>query len=383
LLPLIFSSVQEYNLISVVRTLHTWRKPLFLITAGAAVISALLSLTLPTYYKASTVFYAASQDLFKPQKVFGYTQSDMYYYGGSEDIERLLTAATSHEVLAQLINEFGLYEHYRIRQGTEKSRHRVQQRLLDLYKISRTKYDAIEISIEDRDPELAAKMANRARDKINEVITGVIKGSQKDLIVSYREAITLKEHALVAIEDSLRKFQEKYGIYDPEAQSEFLSTLVTNVETRLVRERAILKSYKENRNIKGAQDSIGHLTARIAGLEQQRSLLTGVDTSESSPYSVQRFSEGMGRVELYDDAYRKAINALNIDREIVKQMEAAIALNVTAIHLIEEATVPVVKSRPRRSVLVIAVTFAAFVFSAFALLLYESVKEQDWSFLKW
>ncbi len=375
--------MQDYSLISLVRTLHSWRKPLVLVVIGVAVCSAIVSLLLPEYYRASTVFYAASQDLFKPQKVFGYTQSDMYYYGGSEDIERLLTAARSHQVVEHLINEFNLYDHYGIKQGSQKAAYRVRLRLLDLYKISRTKYDALEITVEDKDPEFAGRIANSARDKINSVITGVIKGSQKDLITSYHGAMLSKELALSAIEDSLHKFQSAFGIYDPEAQSEFLSTLMTSVETRLARERGTIRSYKENRGIKGSIDSIGHLTARIAGLEEQRNLLTGVDTAKSNPYNIERFTEGKGRVELYDDAYRKAINTLNLDREIIKQMEAAVALDVTAVHLIEEASAPVVRFRPRRSILVISATFAAFIFSVLGILLIESVKGQDWSFLRW
>jgi capsule polysaccharide export protein KpsE/RkpR len=254
---------------------------------------------------------------------------------------------------------------------------------MDLYKINRTKYDALEITVEDKDPEFAAKLANGARDKINAVITGVIKGSQKDLISSYHDAMTSKELALNAIEDSLHKFQSAFGIYNPEAQSEFLSTLMTSVETRLAQDRGMVQSYKNSRNIRGAIDSIGHLNARIAGLEEQRNLLTGVDTTGVSQYNIERFTEGKGRVELYDDAYKKAINTLNLDREILKQMAAAIALDVTAIHLIEEAVPPAIKFRPRRSLLVISAMFVAFIFSVLGILLLESTKGQDWSFLRW
>ena len=381
--PELLIRVQDYNLNSLIRTLHAWRKPLVYLTLGVAVFSALVSLLLPVYYLASTVFYAASQDLFKPQKVFGYSQTEMYYYGGSEDIERLLTAATSQQVVSHLVDTFDLYGHYKIKKGSSRAEYRVKQKLLDHYNIRRTKYDALEITVEDRDPELAAQIANAARNKINNVITSVIKGSQQGLVSSYREAILSKEDALSAIGDSLHKFQNAFGIYDPEAQSEFLSTLVTSVETRLVSEQAMLESYKKNRGIRGALDSIGRLTASIAGLEQQRNLLTGADTTIKSQYRVERFAEGKGRVELYGDAYDKAVNALNLDREILKQMEAALALDVPAVHLIEEASPPEVKHRPRRSLLVIAATFATCIFLVFGILIIESLKGQDWSFLRW
>lgn len=375
--------MQDYSLISLVRTLHAWRKPLVFVTFGVAVISAVVSLLVPVYYRASTTFYAASQDLYKPQKVFGYTQSDMYYFGGSEDVQRLLTTGVSNQVMDYLVNEFNLYDHYGIKKDSPRASHRVHKKLLSNYKIIRTKYDALEITVEDKDSVIAARLANGAREMLNNVITGIIKGSQHDLISSYREAITAKSLTLSAIEDSLSRVQTAYGIFDPAAQSEFLSTLVTSVETSLARDRAMLKSYKENRNIKGAVDSIGHLTAKIAGLEQQRNLMTGSDSLNNSAYNFARFTEGRSRVEFYDDAYKKAINSLNIDREMLKQMEAAVALDVTAVYLIEEAAVPDVRSRPQRSLLVIAAVFAAMIFMVFGILLFESVKEQDWSFLRW
>lgn len=375
---------QDFNLVSLVRTLHTWRKPLVFITGGAAVLAVIVTLLLPNFYKATTVFYAASQDLFKPQKVFGYNQTEMYYYGSGEDIQRVITAASSHQVLNHLIDTFNLYAHYDIKPGSKKAGHQIREKLLDRYKVMRTKYDAIELSVEDTDPEIAAAIANTARERINDVLTGIIKGSQREMITSYYGAISAKELALTAIEDTLQKFQAQYGIYDPVAQAEYLSTLVTTVETQLGRDRAALESFKKDRsNSKVARDTIPSLTARIAGLEMQRDILTGTDSTNQNVYNLERFAKGKGRVELYTDAHRKAIGTLNLDREMLKQMEAALSLDVTALHLVESAAIPGVKSRPRRSLIVIAVTAVVFLVTVFGILLVESFKSHDWSFLKW
>jgi capsule polysaccharide export protein KpsE/RkpR len=364
--------------------MHTWRKPLLGVTLAVAVLTAIISLLLPNYYKSTTIFYAASQDLFKPQKVFGYSQAEMYYYGGSEDIQRALTAATSHQVIDHLIREFNLYAHYKIKEDAPKASLKVRQELLEHYQVLRTKYDAIELSIEDRDPELAARMTNSARQKLNDTLAGIIKSSQRDLITSYGTALAAKESSLSAVEDSLRKFQKLFGIYDTEAQAEYLSTLITTVETRLVRERGALESYKKINNKRSAViDTIQSLDATIAGLEMQRDLLTGKDTSVQNAYSLDRFSEGKGRVEQYTDAYRKAINMLTVDKEMVKQMEAAVALDVTALHLVEEAPIPIKKAHPKRTIIVLAATCIAFVLTLLCVLLIESFKEEDWSFLKW
>jgi capsular polysaccharide biosynthesis protein len=179
-------SVQDYSLVSVVKTVHTWRKPLLAITLAVAILTVIVSLFLPNYYKSTTVFYAASQDLFKPQKVFGYSQAEMYYYGGSEDIQRAITASTSFPVVDHLISEFNLYEHYGIKATSPKATFKVRERLMEHYQVVRTKYDALELSVEDRDPEIAARMANSARQKLNNVLSGIIKSSQRDLISTVR-----------------------------------------------------------------------------------------------------------------------------------------------------------------------------------------------------
>jgi capsule polysaccharide export protein KpsE/RkpR len=377
-------SVQDYSLVSVVKTVHTWRKPLLAITLAVAILTVIVSLFLPNYYKSTTVFYAASQDLFKPQKVFGYSQAEMYYYGGSEDIQRAITASTSFPVVDHLISEFNLYEHYGIKATSPKATFKVRERLMEHYQVVRTKYDALELSVEDRDPEIAARMANSARQKLNNVLSGIIKSSQRDLISSYGSALGTKEESLSAVEDSLRKFQRLFGIYDTEAQAEYLSTLITTVETRLVRERGVLDSYLKLKSKREAViDTIQSLTAMIAGLEMQRDLLTGKDTTGKNTYNLDRFSEGKGRVEQYTDAYKKAINMLNIDKEMLKQMEAAVALDATALHLVEEGPVPIKKAHPRRTIIVIAATVIAFLLTVLCILLLESFKGEDWSFLKW
>ncbi|MDX1409249.1 MAG: hypothetical protein R3330_13980, partial [Saprospiraceae bacterium] len=100
--------------------------------------------------------------------------------------------------------------------------------------------------------------------------------------------------------------------------------------------------------------------------------------------SIERFNEGKGRITVLDDAYKKATNAVNIEKELLKQQESVYALNTPAIHLVEAAEPPMIKHRPKRSLLVISATLAAFIFISFAVLLIESYRHLDWDFLrKW
>ena len=370
----------DYSLISVVKTLHKWRKQIVYATAGIAVLSVIISLVVPVYYESSTTFYAASEDLFKPKKVFGYGDSEVEYYGTTADIQRILTVASSYEVSDFLIDTFGLFEHYDVDPSRAKAKFIVREKFMSHYNVIRTKYDAIVLSFEDKDPEMAAVVANSARDKINAIIVKTIKGSQTKVIDSYERTIDNKVAVLQRIQDSLQQVQLEYGIFDPDAQTEYLSTLVTETETELVRDRAKLNSYKSSN--RANQDSIVKLTASIAGLESMLEMLYGLDSTQQSQYNIERFTGAKGQIGILDDEVTKAMNNVNFDKELLKTLESANSLEVPAMHVLEYAEVPLVKSRPRRSLMVVACTIAGFLFVVIGILFVESYRHLDWSFLK-
>jgi LPS O-antigen subunit length determinant protein (WzzB/FepE family) len=124
------------------------------------------------------------------------------------------------------------------------------------------------------------------------------------------------------------------------------------------------------------------LTASIAGLQSQLDLLEGKDTTSTSNYSIERFNKAKGTITVLDDSYKKATNTVNFDKELLKTLQSAYDLNVPALHIVETAQVPVVKSRPKRTLVVLASTFAALIFIIIGILFIESYKHLDWSFIK-
>ncbi len=201
------------------------------------------------------------------------------------------------------------------------------------------------------------------------------------VLESYVKTIRQKETALDIIQDSLNRTQLEYGVFDTDAQMEFLSTLITSTETKLVAERARLSSYEQSNRV-GAKDSVAKIQANVAGLESQLNLLTGVDSTATSNYNIERFSRAKGRVDVLNDLYRKAFNTVNFDKELLKRVESSFNLNVPAVHVVEPASVPIVKSRPQRSLIVIGSTLATFVLMVIGVLFIESYRHLDWSFLK-
>jgi hypothetical protein len=368
------------NLLPVIRTFYGRRKWIFRITGAAFLLSIAGSLLMKNYYQGKTVFYAASQDLFKPEKIFGGGQQEMYYYGSGEDIDRILTVANSNEVLDYLIDTFQLWEVYKIKAGTPRARYNIRKQFTENYDILLTKQDALELTVEDQSPERAAQLANAARERIDHLVRGIIKNSQSALVSSYGLAIKDKEKVMQGTLDSLVYYRQKTGIYDPKGQTELLAARVTEVTNSVERDKAALSTLKQMSLSPKLADTLNVLKARISAAERELAILNGSD--QSSNYSLKNFNLSKGKVELLESRYMRSYEQIGYDLEKLKFYKAAIDIAVPAIHLIEKAEVPLRKYRPKRSVIVIACTVAAFLFSLAWILAVESWKRVDWGKMK-
>ena len=364
------------TLIPILGTLYPWRRRIIRITIAAFILAILGSLLMKNYYQGKTVFYAASQDLFKPEKVFGGGTQEMYYYGSGEDIDRILTIGNSNEVLDFLIDSFDLWSVYKIKPDAARARFKIRKAVRENFDIMLTKQDALELTIEDRDPQRAALLTNAARDKIDFLVKSIIKNSQRALAVSYARSIQNKEKIMQGTQDSLVFYRLKTGIYDPEGQTELLATRVTEVTNNVEREKAALESLRKARLSPKLQDSLRIIEARISGYDRELALLNSQDPTVL--YSLRNFNLAKGNIELLESRYLRSYEQIGYDLEKLKLYNAAVEMDVPALHLIEEAEAPLYKHRPKRSVIVLAITAAAFLFSIAAALVVESYRKFDW-----
>jgi capsule polysaccharide export protein KpsE/RkpR len=368
------------SLLPLLGTLYPWRRHIAYVTIAAFVLSIVFCLFMKNYYQGKTIFYAASQDLFKPEKVFGNTQNEVYYYGSGEDIDRVMTIGNSDEVIDFLIDSFDLWAVYKIKSGTPKAHYKLRKAFRENYNILLTKQDALELTVEDKDPVRAANMANAARDKIDNLVRDIMKSSQLALASSLQKAIHNKEALMQSTLDSLIYHRQKSGIYDSHGQTEILATRVTEVSSTIEREKASLEALQAEHHLSPKLiDSLQLIKARIAGLTREMKLLNSPDTG--SLYSLSNFNMAKGRVEVLESQYARSYDQIAYDLEKLKTYSSAAEIEVSALHLVEPAEVPLFKSRPKRSLIVLACTVAAFLFSLGAVLLSESYRGTDWSAL--
>lgn len=354
------------NLLDVIGILYKWRKPILYTTGIAVVLSIIISLSLPNYFKASTIFYAASPDLAKPIPV-GPLEKDLDYYGEPEDQDRLLAVAMSNQVADHIIEKFDLYGHYEINPESRKGPHKIKKKFYKLYTVQKTKHDGINLAMEDKDPILAANMANEARDKINGMAQKLIKESQNKLLKTYLDNIANKERELEFLNDSLSRTRKTYGIYNSESQGEVLADLQARAQGELNNMIARREIYQKRSG--RFRDSINYLSAAISGLEKQNEELVN---------KLEKFNQGLALVMTLENEQEEFGEQLSLDKERYKQLLSTYNNDFSGLHIVEWADVPIVKSRPKRSIYVIAATFLGFLFSVIGVLILESYKSIDW-----
>lgn len=358
---------QKDSLLGVIKTLFKWKKFLITLTAIAAVGSIIIAMVLPVFYQATTLFYAASPDLAMPERIFGTSNEAMEYYGEEEDIDRILTIAESNELANFLIDSFGLYEHYDIDQKDIKSSYYVKETFYGLYDVKKTKYDAIELSIEDEDPELAAKIANTARLKIDAFAQRLVKQSQAQVLATYESSIAENQNLINILNDSLRHVRTEFGVFNSETQSELLATLSAQSEAKLANAEAKLGAFEQFSGI--PRDTITYQKARVTALRKE------VETLNKK---LDLFNQGMAVTDVLTQLHGESSEQLSEDQERYKQIRTAYQSYFPAIHLVETAGVPIIKSRPHRSMIVMVSTMIAFLLGVVGVLIFDTYRDVNW-----
>ena len=361
-------SEQNGNLIDTIKTLLQWKKTILVFTAVTAIGSIILSLAMPNYYSSTTVFYPASTDLFMADKLFGTASESSKYYGSPEDLDRVLTIAQSTELYDHLIKKFDLCKRYGIDTTSPKSHYKVYEVLMSLYSAKKTKFEAVELSVEDIEPLQAARMANEAREKIASMVEDVVHRGQANIAKTMFNEIQQKQHLLDSVNVSLKQMRSKYGIYNTETQSTILTNLLAIADAKLARTRAQVQALEKDPTAN--RDSISMLRSLVKGYESEAHQLSGT--------SLNTFNQGMGSVDIMSQIHFEERRQLSGDIVKYDRLCSAMRAKISAVHIIEAAKTPLIKSRPKRLVLVLAATLIAFVLSIFAVLLINAYRAVNW-----
>lgn len=202
---------EQQNLISATKVLLKWKKHIIGVSVLSAVVAALVALfVLDEYYLSQSVFYPVNQSQNDRSMIFNSTQV-INYFGDKNDVNRLLTMANSKQLLEDIIIQFDIAKHYKVDTTKKYWKTTVYKKFLKNYTAIKTEKDAIEVSLYDTDPKLAATIVNKVVEILDEQNSRAVKSNRALLLSAIQDDIassSVKLNRLNTVADSLIKLNK-------------------------------------------------------------------------------------------------------------------------------------------------------------------------------
>ncbi|MCB9223502.1 MAG: Wzz/FepE/Etk N-terminal domain-containing protein [Crocinitomicaceae bacterium] len=305
------------------------RKLLVIITSSAAVISVVVSLLMTPYYKAQAVVFPTSSNSVDFQ---GTARNSVVEFGDESDAERLLQVLISPEIRDSLTTKYNLYGHYDIDSSESQARAKFQKAYEGNVKFNRTRYNSITIDVYDKDPIIAADMANDIVRLVDTVLNRMIRERSKAPMWAVQGEVELIKTEMSDYSDRIKSLSDS-GVVGVDARANLNSDIL---EAKRAGDKALVMELEKE---KKASSKYG----------ADYDLYTNLSEFFSLRYS----------------------NILDVNDQAVQYANTNIQQTIR--HSMAE--VPDKKAKPKRAIIVIFSTLSAFLFAVFVLLAIERIKE--------
>lgn len=338
-------------------------------TIIAAIFSVIYSLSLPNIYTATTRILPPQQDssgligmMMGTAGGMGGMAADLLGKGTPADM--YVGILNSEAMSDTIIDRFKLMELFE------------QEYRVETYKLMDKKVDIaagkkdgiISISVDDKDPKLTAAIANAYVEELGKLLAKLnITGAGQNRTY-LEERLTKAKVDLVKAEDALKQFQSKNKALDITEQTKGTIKGVADLEGLLAAEEVKLAGLR--RVLTDSSQEVKNQRLEIANIKSQIGKFEGNRSNASIP--------GVGSIPELGQQYLRLMREFKTQETIVelltKQNELAKlseAKDTTSIQIIQTARVPDKKTKPKRSLIVLATTFAA----GFGAVLYAFIRE--------
>jgi len=313
--------MEQFNLIAFFKLVWKWRKPILIVT-GIGIVGSIVITDphiMPPYYESGSMFYPLNPNMTSSGALFSEGESNLF--GGSADVDRVLSIASSAPLKLYIVNRFQLFKHYKIDSATQQYPiYSVLKELDNNYTYEKNDKGAVVITVQDEDRFLAAQMTNEIVNKIDQTNRDLLNENKKKILEIYQVKLKNKEAEVKNLTDTIFMLKQEFNLYTD------IDDLTSQV-----------------RNSKGTKGS--------------------------------EYDAASERVKVLEEKKKGAIRELNNNIVQFEQYKASISTDVPTLFILEKAFPAEKKSKPVRWLIVIGSTLIAFVLSTLAILLIERFKK--------
>lgn len=237
---------ENYSLIDALKAIIKWKKLLILVTLSALVLSVIIALLLPNYYKSTQIFYPYSLKALDPKNMIN-PDEVVDIYGNGDDIERLRQIGISNQLADHMIKKFNLFTKYNVDSTETLASFKARKEFFSNYSMIKNDLGALEVNIFDKDPNIAAAMANEAVNFVDSINLIPVNNNNNRLLSTLEATIKSKESDLNLI-DSLTEFSNnnhETSFSKLTSKSIIQSQKTATIENKVMEKLFLLVSLKE------------------------------------------------------------------------------------------------------------------------------------------
>ena len=377
-------SGEEINLLIYWSVLVRRKKLIGLIVAAAFVCSVVTSLLLPKKYDATVSLMPpeANNDSMRTaaSMMSGAAGALLGGAAGSLGLGAASPATVwigilkSDSVRDPIIDKFHLKKKFGV-SAIEDAR----RILSEMVTIEKSKEDIVSITVEDREPVEAARMANAFVEELDTVVQNrsMTEGKRTRIFVEQRLSET--KDKLGRLEEELRKFQKENGAVKLDEQSKAIVEAIGSLKGRLIAreielQTALSYSAPTNPRVELLKTEVKELKSKLRELEEGRrgSRRNGIfiPTSRLPDVSLQ-YARLVRDIKIQQTLFE----LLSRQYEMARIQEAK---DTPAVQVLDAAKVPERKAKPRRAMIVAVSTSASVLIAicaAFFLQYIENLKK--------
>jgi len=345
-------------------------KMIFWVTAGALMLSIVVSFCLPSIYSSKAMVLPTSEE----KSIRNAMLSQMgglavlagEALGGGSMSDLYVGMLKSDAVKDPVIDRLKLMDVYG--NNDREDTYRDLDKRVSI--VSGKKDGIISIIAEDEDPKRAAEIANAHVEELGKLAVRMnVTGAAQNRSF-LEERLSRAKADLAKAEDNLKEFQSRNKAVQVNAQAEASIKGVAEMRAQLALQEVQLATLR--RRFTDSKQEVKNLATSVAGLRGQIAKLEGTGDNGSIP--------SVGSVPAIGQTYARLMREFKIQETLVelltKQYELTSiseANDVSPVQVLQKGRVPNKAIKPKRGFIIVMATLTAFLFSLVAAFVMERV----------
>ena len=365
---------EEINLLELLQVIARRKMLIIKVCTAVAILSICYSLALKNIYTATAKVLPPQKDsggglsalLGQAGGLAGLAAGGMGL-GGSSDL--YLGILKSRSVADAVISKLELQKEFKTKTIDE-----TRKRLENIVKFKAGKDSIISIDADSKDPKMAALLANTFIEELGR------KSVQLNLSKAGTERIFLEKRLDVVKQDlknaenDMKAFQEKYKTIKADSQATAAIEGIARLKAEIVSTEVKLATLRNT--MTDESNEVKTMLATLNSLKKQLGSKTGGGGIDIIPAA--------GNVPGIGVEYVRKMRELKIQEaifeQLTKQFEMAKiseAKDSSTLQVLDEAVVPLNKSKPKRALIVLLSTITAFFISIFIVFIQEYLSKMS------